>query len=314
MKTRHTYLLLLVVFLAATAFVISKYYLDKEKTSVRYALQPRQGILANSPEWTTTKQLAYRLNKILQSDPGNSKAALQLVTLFIREARVTANYMYYDAAALKYLKNILTKEPKNVEALVLESVIYLSQHHFAEGLEIAQRARQLNPHFAFTYGLLVDGNVEMGNYKTAVENSDQMVSIRPDLRSYSRISYLREIYGDDNGAIEAMKMAVDAGQNGDESTEWARVQLAKLYENRGDLKSAEMYYTIALDNRPGYAPAIAGLGHIAMGHHDYTKAIHLYQQAAQLLPDYSIHYQLASLYFLRGEKEKAEAIVKKSII
>ena len=52
-----------------------------------------------------------------------------------------------------------------------------------------------------------------------------MVDIRPDIRSYSRVSYLREIYGDYPGAIEAMKMAVDAGVAGDEATEWARIQL-----------------------------------------------------------------------------------------
>jgi len=79
----------------------------------------------------------------------------------------------------------------------------------------------------------------MGNYDTAVDKADKMVSIRPDLRSYSRISYLREIHGDNTGAIDAMKLAVDAGAAGDEATEWARIQLAKLYEHTGQLKYAK---------------------------------------------------------------------------
>jgi hypothetical protein len=54
---------------------------------------------------------------------------------------------------------------------------------------------------------LVDGNVEMGNYATAIEEADKMISIRPDIRSYSRASYLREIHGDYPGAIDAMKLA-----------------------------------------------------------------------------------------------------------
>ncbi len=53
------------------------------------------------------------------------------------------------------------------------------------------------------------------------------------------------------GAIAAMQMAVEAGYPGDEATEWARIQLGHLYENTGDLKSAEMHYTIALEERPG---------------------------------------------------------------
>jgi hypothetical protein len=39
----------------------------------------------------------------------------------------------------------------------------------------------------------VDGNVEMGNYDSAVAFADKMVALRPDLTSYSRVSYLREI-------------------------------------------------------------------------------------------------------------------------
>jgi len=145
----------------------------------------------------------------------------------------------------------------------------------------------------------------MGNYKAAIENADKMVSIRPDMRSYSRISYLREIHGDYPGAIDAMKMAVDAGPPGDESTEWTRVQLGHLYENTGDLKSAEMSYLISLQYRPGYAYAIAGRARIAVAAGDYNKAIAYYQQADSLVNDYSFKDQLAELYSLTGQKTKA---------
>ena len=87
-----------------------------------------------------------------------------------------------------------------------------------------------------------------------------MISIRPDIRSYSRIAYLREIHGDIPGAIEAMKMAVDAGAPGDENTEWCRVQLGKLYEKTGKIKEAEMHYAIALNNRQNYPYALGRSG------------------------------------------------------
>jgi hypothetical protein len=45
-----------------------------------------------------------------------------------------------------------------------------------------------------------------------------MMAIRPDLRSYSRVSYLREIFGDIPGAREAMLMAIQAGYPGQEET------------------------------------------------------------------------------------------------
>jgi len=95
-------------------------------------------------------------------------------------------------------------------------------------LKVAEELQKSFPYNAFVYGILVDANVEMGNYDTAVDKADKMVSIRPDLRSYSRISYLREIHGDNTGAIDAMKLAVDAGAAGDEATEWGQNTTGKI--------------------------------------------------------------------------------------
>jgi tetratricopeptide (TPR) repeat protein len=248
------------------------------------------------------------LMKVVKTNPDDSNGRISLATLYIQEARVTGNYMYYDQAAMKYVNEVLDKNPLNFQALTFKSLLYLSQHHFTDGLAFAEKAKQLNPYNAFVYGLLVDGNVETGNYKTAIEYADKMVSIRPDIRSYSRISYLREIHGDYPGAIEAMKMATDAGQAGDEATEWTRVQLGRLYENIGDPKSAAMYYNMALQNRPSYAYALAGLGRIAIGEKDYPNAINYYLAADSLVKDYSFKEELVDLYQLAGQKDKADAI------
>ena len=105
---------------------------------------------------------------------------------------------------MKYVNDVLAQDPNNFDALVYKSLLYMSQHHFADGLTVAQQAQKINPYNAYIYGLMVDGNVEMGHYDSAVKYADKMVSIRPDLTSYSRISYLREIFGDYKGAIDAM--------------------------------------------------------------------------------------------------------------
>jgi tetratricopeptide (TPR) repeat protein len=187
-------------------------------------------------------------------------------------------------------------------------MIFLSQHHFAEGLALATQIQKKYSYNAFVYGILLDANVELGNYKVALEDADKMISIRPDIRSYSRISYLREIHGDIPGAIEAMKLAVDAGSPGSESTEWARVQLAKLYEQLGEMKYAEMHYTISLENRPGYPYALAGLARLATYKNDYQKAIELYQRADSASNDYSFREALVETYGLTGNKDQSSRI------
>jgi tetratricopeptide (TPR) repeat protein len=114
---------------------------------------------------------------------------------------------------------------------------------------------------------------------------------------------LREIYGDIPGAIEAMKLAVDAGSPGSETTEWARVQLGKLYEQLGQMNYAEMHYTISSDNRPAYPYALAGLARMAAYKKDYQKAIELYRQADSSSNDYSYREGLAEIYRLTGKTE-----------
>jgi tetratricopeptide (TPR) repeat protein len=306
MKKSYIYLLILGFFVLASGFIVYKYKeTEKAKEEAYLGLLPRKGAAANTSEWTETQNIASKLLEAIKANPKDTKANLELAALFIKEARVTGNHVYNYMEAMKYINNVLKTEPNNFNAQVFKSLIYISQHHFADGLAMAESAKNLNPYNAYIYGLIVDGNVEMGNYKQAVENADKMVSLRPDLMSYSRVSYLREIHGDLNGAIEAMKMAVEAGAPGDESAEWARVQLGHLYENIGELKYAEMHYTIALDQRPGYAYALAGMARIAMAQKDYNKAIKYYEQADSSVNDYSFKEDLVEAYRLAGQKEKA---------
>ncbi len=311
MKKNVLYGILITVFIVAVGFVVIKFKKDEvAKTGIQMGLLDRKGVLAEMPEWKTTKLNVEKLEKTLKDKPGDVKTQISLANIFIMEARTTGNYTYYDKTAMKYINNILAVQPKNFEALTLKSLLYLSQHHFADGLATATEAKNINPYNAFVYGILVDGHVEMGNYDSAVMSAQKMMSIRPDLRSYARASYLREIYGDYPGAIEAMKMAVEAGAPGDESTEWARVQLGHLYENMGDVKSAEMHYAIALENRKNYAYALAGMARLSLAKKEYAKAISYYQQADSLVNDFSFKEELVDVYQLAGQKDEATATAK----
>jgi tetratricopeptide (TPR) repeat protein len=140
-----------------------------------------------------------------------------------------------------------------------------------------------------------------------------MVSIRPDIRSYARISYLREIHGDYPGAIEAMKLAIGAGVPGDETSEWARVQLGKLYEHTGQLKEAEVQYRIAEEQRPQYAFALEGLARVAEANKNYTEAASLLKRADAQVTGYGFRLSLSRIYTLLGEKVQAENILKEVI-
>ncbi len=314
MKRKIIYFSLLVFFSAAIGVIIYKYQKNNAINNPEvYVLLPRKGAAAQASEWLKVQEQAYKLLQAIKKDPNDKKSSTQLAVLYIQEARTTGNYTYYDKAALKYVNDALNADSTYFDAIVLKSLLYLSQHHFADGLMLAEKAKSLNPYDSYVYGLAVDGNVEMGNYTAAVADADKMLSIRPDLKSYSRASYLREIYGDYPGAIQAMRWAVEAGFPGDETTEWTRIQLGHLFENTGDTLSAKMHYTIALQERPEYAYALAGLARIAIAEKNYKQAIEYYKQADLSVTDFAIKESLADAYREMGDKEKANALEKNII-
>lgn len=308
MKKNHFYWATIFLFFILAGFIVARQKrMENNRTARFYPLLERKGAITE--EAKETRNTFKRLLELLKRNPEDTLSRLALVSLYIREARISGNHLYYDQAAMQHAEEVLKKYPSNFEALTFKSLLYLSQHHFTDGLACAEKAKQINPYNAFVYGLLVDAHVELGNYDAAIENADKMVSIRPDIRSYSRISYLREIFGDYPGAAEAMKMAIESAQPGDEGTEWCRVQLARLYENMGDWQSAAANYSAALAYRSLYVPALAGQGRIFLFRKEYQKAIDCYLSADSLMQDYSLKEQLAYSYEMSGRKDKADSII-----
>jgi len=274
----------------------------------------RQGELAAATEWPKTKEKVAELTDQIKKDPSDIKARLQVAVIYLSEARITGEHPYYYPAILKILDGVLAMDPKNFEATTFKASVKMSQHQFAEAREIAERARQINPNNAYVYGVLVDANVELGNYEEAVTMSDKMQGLKPSLESYSRASYLREIYGSYPGAIDAMKLAVQAGLPGSEPYCWSKNILGQLYETTGQLDEAEKQYAGILALRPSYAFAIAGQARVQKARKEYDKALATLTKAAAIMPEFSFHEEMAEIYALQGDKEKAAQKYKEVVV
>jgi tetratricopeptide (TPR) repeat protein len=265
----------------------------------------RKGELAKTEEWQRTKEKVNQLTQLISSNPSDIKPRIQLATIYIAEARITGEHPYYYPAILKILDAVLQLEPDNFEGLVLKASVKLSQHQFAEAKIIGEKAMEINPANAYVYGVLVDANVELGNYHQAIIMSDKMQALKPSLESYSRASYLREIHGDYAGAIEAMTLAVQAGLPGSEPRSWAENTLAYLYLKTGQDDKAESTYLSILETRPGYAFAMKGLADVYVTRRNYNEALSILENAGQVLPEFSFYEKIGDIYILKGEKEKA---------
>lgn len=277
-------------------------------------LLDRNDALAKLPEWKNIQTTVADLHKKLAKNPADYKSGLYLAALYMQEARISGEHPYYYPASLKILDHIIATQPKDnnvlFEALTSKASVQLSQHEFDKALSIGKQALALETHSAKVYGILCDASLELGDYDMAVKMADKMVSIRPDLRSYSRVSYLREIHGDYKGAVEAMELAIAAGLPGAEATAWCQVTLGDLHFNNGEVEKALAQYETALNERPNFAFALAGKAAIAEQKGDFDKAIQLLNEAIEVMPEFSFFESLAHIYQAQGATQKVNELTQ----
>src|SRR5580765_7808041 len=101
MKKRYLYLISLSLFILAAGFIVVKYkHGEIQKSKTFYPLLERKGISFQTEEWKQVQRKFDDAVKIVRTNPGDIKSRVELASLYIREARATANYMYYDQAAM----------------------------------------------------------------------------------------------------------------------------------------------------------------------------------------------------------------------
>jgi tetratricopeptide (TPR) repeat protein len=258
-------------------------------------------------EWDYVQNFYSDQSKILKADYNNGPAKLKLAELFIKEARVTGEHGHYYPAALKMVNEILqiSDIDKNIkfQALVSKAGVQLSLHEFQKAYVTAESALRINKNNAQIHGVMVDCLVELGNYNEAINVADRMISIKPDIRSYSRISYLREINGDVEGAIEALELAIKSGYPGYEETAWAMQTLADLYLLYGDLDKSEKIYNEILSMRENYPFAVGGLAEVEYQKGNLKEAEVILHKAIDIIPEVGFYVQLAHIYKDRGEEK-----------
>ena len=241
----------------------------------------------------------------LRSRPDDAPGNAQLGLAYLQKAREVGDPAYYTKAE-GVLKKALELDPKNVEALGGLGSLALSRHQFAQGLEWGRKAQALQPNSAYNYGVMGDALVELGRYDEAIQTVQKMVDLRPDVSSYSRVSYLRELHGQYDGAIEAMQEAVQAGGPTSENRAWVTYQLGNLYFNKGDLANAEKTYQEALDTLPDYVYALSGMGKIKAAQGDLDGALNIYANITRRMPLAEFIIEYGDLFNAAGKPAEAE--------
>ncbi len=303
---------LLLIAVSATAFIFMRKP-AQETTLSMPDLSPRAGETTPSPEFIKAQATLTKFRDDLKQHPQSIKDYVEVAQIYLQEARVTGKHHQYLPIAGNVLDAALKIDPKSFDPMILKASMEMTLHQFQKAHDLASNAIAQNPYSSFAYGVLCDADVELGHYPQAASDVDSMMHLRPDLRSYARASYLREINGDRPGAIQAMKMAADAGLYGQENREWALYNLANIFLGEGDLPNAEHIYSGILEERPSYAFAMSGLAQVAADKGDYPTATELLVKASQLSPEHIFIEQLADIYHATGDAQAEKAMDDKAL-
>jgi tetratricopeptide (TPR) repeat protein len=229
-----------------------------------------------------------------------------LAAAFTQKARETGDFGYY-ARVEAALKRSFEVAPDNHDATRMQAYLLLAYHRFNEALPVARRAVEQKPKDYEAYGALVDALVELGQYEEAKKAVQAMLDVRPYTASYARASYLRSLYGDTEGAIEAMRLAVQSADPADpEAVAWCRVHLGEELMNAGKQTEAEREYDHALFLFPDYHLALAAKARARLAANDTDGAINFYKRAQERVPSPETAMALGDVYTRTGRTDEAK--------
>src|SRR5215216_998359 len=182
----------------------------------------------------TTDELIRDYSAAIRREPGDARGYVALGQAFVQKVRETGNTDLY-ARADGLFRAALRRDSHNVAAIVGRGGIANSRHDFAGGLRFATYARRVAPQTLAPLPVLIDSQIELGQYDDAARSLQRLVDLRPNVSSYTRISYWRELHGDLDGAVAAVQRAVSASGEAGEGSAYVYTLLGKLEFARGDL-------------------------------------------------------------------------------
>jgi len=251
-----------------------------------------------------TAAVVLRLQDALHAEPENVRGLDLLGLAYQQRARETGDPAYYSKSG-GVLRRALRLSPNDLLATSGLGSLELSRHRFREALSFGRRARALSPTTARNYGVIGDALVELGRYKQAFASFDEMARLVPNLDSYARVSYARELRGHYAGSVAAMKLALSAAIGEPEATAWTHVQLGKLYWSRGLVGAATREDRAALLAFRGYPGALDALALSQAARGRIRSAIELARRAVDAIPLPQYVTDLGDLLGVAGREGEA---------
>lgn len=275
------------------------------RTGVATAPPAADALAAPAATAASLEETIANLQTHLTAQPDDAHALATLGLAYSQEAVHAGDPSYYPKAEEALQRSLQVQPDGNADALIGLGIVANARHDFADGVRWGEAAAQLEPEAAHILGVIGDGLLELGRYHRAFGTFARMVRMRPDVASYARVSYARELRGDLPGAMRAMRRALQAAGTPDDAS-WVSYQIGELYFRGGHVAPAERSYRRSIALAPTFVPPHAGLAKVAWARGEVQRAIHGYRWvvARYPLPEHVI--ALGDLYTVAGRSGAAD--------
>jgi tetratricopeptide (TPR) repeat protein len=275
--------------------------------------------IASQGQDGTTDCLIKTLEIKVKMHPGDYKAYAGLGAAYLQKGRETGDAADFELAkaSLGESLDLMSNDPAAAFAMTQMAVACMAEHRFEDAYNWAQKALAVGSGDPSPWAIAGDALADMGDYPNATEAYSKLQGVygSEDERraiSYqreSRMSFLRFIAGDTQGAIQLMLSAVQTATETHmpaENIAWSYYQLGEEYFQTGEVARAEQAYLAALGLYPGYYRALAGLAKVRSARGNNREAAELYQKAIAAVPYPEYAAALGDVYQTLGESDKAQ--------
>lgn len=244
------------------------------------------------------------LESTVAANPNDLAAWQRLGATYTRRAVELGDPSFYALAerAFDEADALLADDPST---LVGRGALALSLHEFDRALTLGQRGVEGLPNNADALGVVVDAQVELGQYDAAAETLQEMLDVRPGLPALARTSYLRELHGELSSAVTAMRQAEVAGAASPFDVATVAALLGDLAFEAGDLDTAAAAYQRADDAASGIVPAQVGAARLLAARGDLSAAIVELEPVVARYPQPAAVQLLGELHAAAGDAAAA---------
>ena len=228
------------------------------------------------------------------ANPDDAAAWQALGLAATDHAITTADPAWYGVAE-DALDTAAALDPDDPLTTIGQGKLALSLHDFSAALQLGTAATAAAPRSADAWGVLVDAHVELGDYDAAATALQTMLDLDPGLAALARTSYLRQLNGDLDGAVLALRQA-DAASGAAVVNATVSALLGEVLLHRGDLDGAQAAF--------GASPtpaAAAGMARIAAARGDLGTAELILSDLVQRAPAPPVVLALAEVQQRAGD-------------